>query len=225
MPFLQKNCNGCILHIPNKKNMKIILMADIVESSKKESGQLLTDFKKVVEQINDTYKKHIVSPLTITLGDEFQGIINQAESALQIIFSLEEELLKLKKPFKLRYVLVEGKIDTPLNKKSAHAMLGPGLTEARAILVSMKNSKSRFVIKLRDAAISEKITLALHVLQGITDQWTPPQMKIAHSFLEYGDYKKVASKLRKDASAIWRRKNSLLIDEYTSLKTLIFQLI
>jgi hypothetical protein len=200
-------------------------MADVVESSKREAGQLMADFRKVVDYINDTHRKNILSPLTITLGDEFQSVINGTEAALQIIFALEEELLKLTRPFKLRYVLVEGKIDTPLNKKNAHGMLGPGLTEARTLLNSMKNSKNRFAVKLKDADVSEKISLALHVLQGITDQWTPPQKKIAHSFLQLGDYKKVATKLKKDASAIWRRKNSLLIDEYTDLKTLIFQLI
>jgi hypothetical protein len=204
---------------------KIILMADIVESSKREAAELMTDFKKVVELINDKHKKGILSPLTITLGDEFQGVIDNTEAALQIIFNIEEELLKLTKPFKMRYVLVEGKIDTPLNRKSAHGMLGPGLTEARETLTSMKTSKNRFAVKLKDAQASEKITLALHVLQGISDQWTPPQKKIAHSFLQLGDYKKVASKLKKDVSTIWRRKNSLLIDEYTDLRTLIFRLI
>ncbi len=200
-------------------------MADIIESSKREPGRLMADFKKVVEHINEVYKKSILSPLTITLGDEFQGVINGAEAAFQIIFAWEEELLKLKSPFKLRYVLVEGKIDTPLNRKNAHAMLGSGLTEARTMLASMKSSKSRFAVKFQDAHASKKITLALHVLQGITDRWTPLQKKIAHLFLELGDYKVVANKLGKDASAIWRRKNSLLIEEYINLKKLIFQLI
>jgi len=204
---------------------RIILMADIVESSKMQADQLMTDFKKVVESTNEKHKKSILSPLTITLGDEFQGVITGTEAALQIIFNLEEELLKLTVPFKMRYVLVEGRIDTPLNKKNAHGMLGPGLTEARSILTSMKSGKNRFAVKLKDTRTSEKIMLALHVLQGISDQWTPPQKKIAHSFLQLGDYKKVASKLKKDASAIWRRKNSLLIDEYNDLRTLIFQLI
>lgn len=204
---------------------RIILMADIVESSKMQADQLMTDFKKVVESTNEKHKKSILSPLTITLGDEFQGVITGTEAALQIIFNLEEELLKLTVPFKMRYVLVEGRIDTPLNKKNAHGMLGPGLTEARSILTSMKSGKNRFAVKLKDTRASEKIMLALHVLQGISDQWTPPQKKIAHSFLQLGDYKKVASKLKKDASAIWRRKNSLLIDEYNDLRTLIFQLI
>src|SRR2546421_13076826 len=99
---------------------RIILMADIVESSKMEPGQLMADFKKVVELINEKHVKNILSPLTITLGDEFQGVINGAEAALQVIFNIEEELLKLTKPFKMRYVLVEGKIDTPLNRKNAH---------------------------------------------------------------------------------------------------------
>jgi hypothetical protein len=201
--------------------MKIILMADIVGSSKRKAKTLMQDFKKIVAHTNTTGRANILSPLTITLGDEFQGVIKNPNAAIQIIFELEQQLLSLKKTFKLRYIIQEGEIETKLNKERAYEMLGPGLTEAREKLMTMKSTKQRFHVSLRDKDMSEKLNLMLIVLQGITDKWTPVQQKIVAAFLEFGDYRNVARKLKRDPTTVWRRRKSLMIEEFASLKKLM----
>lgn len=47
-------------------------MADIVDSRKANQTLLIDELKKVVHFINNKWEASIVSPLTITLGDEFQ---------------------------------------------------------------------------------------------------------------------------------------------------------
>lgn len=204
----------------------IVLMADIVGSTKKKSKLLMADFKNSVSEINRSDKKHILSPLTITLGDEFQSVVKDAFGAFRIVFDLELSLMRLKRPFRLRYVIQEGRIDTKLNRMKAYEMLGPGLTAARKQLNAMKSSKTRFKIALSNQPLMAQLALVMNSYQGITDQWTPAQQKVVVAFLDHHlDYRKVATKLKKDPTTMWRRKRSLLIEEIDSLKKLIFLLI
>ncbi len=204
----------------------VILMADIVGSSKRKGKALMADFKVAVAWINKMDRHHIASPLTITLGDEFQAVVKNADGALQIIFDLEQYLMRLKNPFKLRFIIHEGEIETRLNRKIAYEMLGPGLTQARDGLVALKSSRSRFKINLKDEAVSAKLTLGMIIYQGIVDRWTPAQQKVVSAFWEeLSDYKKVAKKLKRDPTVMWKRKRSLMIDEINSLKKLILLMV
>ena len=204
----------------------VILMADIVGSSKRKGKALMNDFKIAVAWVNKRDKSHIASPLTITLGDEFQGVVKNTHSALQIVFDLEQYLMRQENPFKLRYVIHEGKIETKLNRKNAYEMLGPGLTHAREELVALKSSRNRFKISLKDEAVSTKLMLGMVIYQGIVDRWTTAQQKVVSVFWEeLSDYRKVAKKLKKDPTVMWRRKRSLMIDEITSLKKLMVLII
>ncbi|MBY0433322.1 MAG: SatD family protein [Cyclobacteriaceae bacterium] len=205
--------------------MKVIMMADIVGSSKKRGKALMHDFKEAVDSINKEHKRNILSPLTITLGDEFQGVVKNMYEALKIMFALEHHLMSIKSPFQLRYVLHEGEIDTVVNRVNSYAMLGPGLTQARKQLTELKGSKKRFFISTTNKAISEKLTYGALVYQGIVDRWTPAQRKVAVHLLSEADYREVAKTLKKDPTAIWRRRRSLMIDECNYIKRLILLIV
>ncbi len=205
--------------------MYYILMADIIKSSIRQGDTLMEDFKVLVADTNKAYKKHILSPLTITLGDEFQGVAKGAGEAMELILALEEKIIKDQLDFKLRYVLNYGEIDTPLNKKNAHEMLGKGLTVARKQLNAMKKSKERFWVNLKDKKQNSLLGKALLIYQSFVDDWTVKQQKIAAVFLTESDYKTVAKTLDKDISSTWRREKSLKIKEYFALKELILDLI
>src|ERR1700759_4336017 len=100
----------------------IILMADIIGSRKADQAALMNDFKDLVAEVNKT--SNMLSPLTITLGDEFQGLLEGAEDALKVIWKLEETIVEKELNFKLRYVVVEGFIETPFNKEIAYGVMG-----------------------------------------------------------------------------------------------------
>lgn len=204
--------------------MKTILMADIVGSSARKGKGLMTSFQKVVKDVNRKNESRIHSPLTITLGDEFQGVVKNTQAALQVIFDMEKQLMTLRSPFKLRYVIQEGEIHTPLNRKMAHEMLGPGLTEARERLTALKTSKQRFQAALADKDLTENMNLLFVIFQGISDQWTPAQQNVVATFLDLDDYRKVADKLKKDPTTTWRRKRSLMIEEFKSVKKLLLKI-
>ena len=136
-----------------------ILMADIISSGYFEQEHLMNDFKKAVNLINKRHKKHLISPLTITLGDEFQGIPESISSALEIIFDLEEMLIQQHFTFRLRYSLGQGVIDTPINTKVAYGMLGSGLTQAREALEALKHEHIRFHVATHNPKTSDALQI------------------------------------------------------------------
>jgi len=203
----------------------VVVMADIIGSSKKKATALMKCFRETVEKVNRINKDSILSPLTITLGDEFQGIAKTPEAAMQVVFSVEKLARQSKVPFKLRVVVHEGRIDTKINRQKAYEMLGPGLSEARERLTSMKTSRGRFQISLKDEALSTKLSLGMSVYQGIVDQWTPAQLKVVNAFEVKSDYRDVAKLVKRDPTVIWKRKRSLMIEEYNNIMKLIMMTI
>ncbi|WP_426092692.1 SatD family protein [Flavobacterium sp. DSR3-2] len=199
-----------------------ILMADIINSGKKEQKPLMEDFKNLIAEVNQIYKADILSPLTITLGDEFQGVIKNLAASIQIILTLEENSIHNKLNFKLRYVLNQGEIETPVNEKIAYEMLGSGLTEARLKLNDSKYKKFRFNIAIDDVLQQSILNDAFIIFENITDKWSlKNDYELASNFIQFKDYKIVSEKMNKTRSLIWKREKSLHMESYNAAKNII----
>jgi hypothetical protein len=200
-----------------------ILMADIIKSSRKEPEKVMQQFKELVLTINKIKCDNLISPLTITLGDEFQGITDTMENGIKTIFALEELIIAKKYDLKLRYVLLLGKIETQINTKIAHEMLGEGLTRARRNLNLIKNKDSRFNIYLNesDNMTESYLNNAFFIYQKFIDSWKEKDFEIVKEFLQSENYKTVAQNVNINPSNAWRRKKSLNIKEYNEIKKII----
>lgn len=197
-------------------------MADIVGSREHDSKELMNHFKTIVEESNETFQDFITSPLTITLGDEFQAVINSAEAAIQIILFFEESLIHKQLHFKLRYVINEGNIDTLINNTRAFEMLGEGLTEAREFLGKLKEGDSRFFVSLDNKKISTLLNESFVIYQSIVEEWkVEKDYEIVSSFLIHNDYKIIAEILNRNRSLIWKRERSLHMKSYYAAKKII----
>jgi hypothetical protein len=201
-------------------------MADIIESGKKDSKQLMSSFKQTINSINQS-NDTLVSPLTITLGDEFQGIVETVYDAIKIIFQIEEFILQNQFEFKLKYVLNFGKIETDINTNIAYEMLGEGLTIARERLNKLKKDDERFLILLgAEQSQLETIVNKLFVIyQNLVDSWKSKDYRIVSEFIKKVDYKSVAKIVGIDESNAWRRRRSLNIKEYEVIKDVILTLL
>lgn len=206
---------------------RMILMADIIGSRSKDQSVLMEDFKEVVTAVMKLNRDRFLSPITITLGDEFQCIVKSLLDSVIVIFEIEERIIRDQKKFKLRYVLLEGEIATPLNKKMAHGMMGSGLTQAREKLNHSKKSLgSRFSIETIDSNTASNLNLAFMVYQSFVDDWSPEKdYTVVARFLDTDDYKLVADQLKRNRSLIWKREHNLKIKQYKATKTLIGRLV
>lgn len=116
-----------------------VLMGDLVGSTAAASRQALHDtFNAAVDAANRSYASDIVSPLTITLGDEFQGLLASLEAAFAVNRTLRMKLLLER--VEARFVVGTARIDTEINREKAWNMMGQGLAEAREKLGDKKDS-------------------------------------------------------------------------------------
>lgn len=198
-----------------------ILMADIINSSKGNQKKTISDLRDIVNFINEIWSDEILSPLTITLGDEFQGVISTMDNAYRIIFEIEEQIIKCNLKLKLRYVLNFGAIETQINSNSAYEMLGSGLTYARETLNNMKTGKSRFRIIFGMQKNQDLINGLFKIYENYLDSWKQKDYHIVREFLLNKTYQEVAEILNINISSSWRRYKSLNMEEYKIVKKLI----
>lgn len=108
-------------------------MGDLVDSERDpDIARLHTRFNAAIKQQNDRWRDVLVSPLTITLGDEFQGLASTLKSAAEI--ARELRLALLDNGVDCRFAIGLADIRTPLNRERAWNMMGPGLASTRARL-------------------------------------------------------------------------------------------
>ena len=196
-------------------------MGDVVNSSDYDGEVLSKGLKELVENTNTKFGNSILSPLTITLGDEFQGVLNSVSSGIDLLFHFEEELLKTEPDFKLHYVLLLGEIETEINPDIAYEMMGEGLTEARKLLSSKKRNRKRFKFKLKNKEQSEQLTKIFDVLDTIILNWKKEDYPLILDMINNDNNSEVGELHDKNRDQIWKRRKTLMVNEYNLLKDFI----
>lgn len=209
--------------MPNKNDTYYILMGDVIASSDYEPVKLGTELKELVDAANKELAKITLSPYTITLGDEFQGVTRSLNSGIETLFYLEEQRLVKELDFKLHYVLHSGKIETRINPETSYGMLGEGLTQARKMLTAKKRDRKRFNFSLNDKEQSEQLNRMFEVLDGIMESWKKDDFALIVDMIQNSNDRQVGDKHGKDRSQIYRRRKTLMIHEYNLLKASIIQ--
>lgn len=197
-----------------------ILMGDIIDSRKENAVLLQQEFAKLIDQINQDFADDLLSPLTITLGDEFQCVVKNLKALVEILIKLEEQKWSLNCPVNLRYSLGYGEISTPINSEIAYGMIGSGLMKVRESLTELKEEEDRVVI-IGEVLRREELKLALDLFLELQQSWKWKDRAIISGYFLTKDYKQVAKTMEKDVSLIWRRFKSLAFKSYQKRKRLV----
>lgn len=203
-----------------------IIMADIISSRDiDKKNNFMGQFAQLTQKANDVFKDSILSPLTITLGDEFQGVVNNSKTLFELLFYLEEHIISKKYPFNLRYSMVHGVIDTKINEKIAYEMYGSGLTKAREALKTIKDGSDNYFIGI-NAEKDVPLKLCMKLYQSIKSNWKTSEYEVIAAFLKNYDYKEVMKTgLYKTRSGAWKKRKSLQIEEYNIVKNLVYNIL
>lgn len=196
-----------------------ILMGDVISSSKRDPNELQQQLRAVISSANKQLSDQLLSPYTTTLGDEFQGVAKSLVASVRTLFVLEEEILRRGFSFKFHYVAHFGAIVTPINPEIAYEMMGPGLAEARALLVAKQRKRPRFTFEYGDPRISRMLNGLFMVVADVVDSWKSRDFPLVVDLLGNSNDSQVGTKWGKDRTLIWRRRNSLRTDEYLALKS------
>ncbi len=202
-----------------------ILMSDVIKSRRYPGRDFMAGFGRLVAACNQDLAAAILSPLTITLGDEFQGVMASLAAACEAVFWLEEARLRQGFLPRLRYVIVLGEIETELNREIAHGMVGAGLTLARELLTAQKRARPEVALRLGDPYLERQLGALFQLMLAISQGWRPADYGLVAAMLGRPRDREVAELFGKDPSQIWRRRRTLQIREYNLAKAVIRELL
>jgi hypothetical protein len=154
-----------------------VVMGDLVSSEDTASIEALHDrFNSAVQWANATHGPMIVSPLTITLGDEFQGLCATLEGGLGVVRDLRARLLT--NGVGCRFVVGAVRLETPVNPARAWNMMGPGLAGSRQRLADKRDANA-YRFELRGQPELQALMEAVGAsLTQIEDSWTDRQREV-----------------------------------------------
>lgn len=200
-------------------------MGDVIQSRRHRAGTLKANLKELVTSCNEALSEQILSPYTITLGDEFQGVASSLQGIVRSLFFLEEARLEHGYGFRLHYIAHRGEIQTPINPSIAYEMMGPGLTKARELLTRKQRNRPRFHFDLPDQALAKNLNRLFRVVEGLDERWQQDDYALISAMLRESNNETVASEHGKNRSQIWKRRKSLLIEEYRLIKEVILDVV
>jgi hypothetical protein len=202
-----------------------ILMGDVVGSRKLPAVKLHERMKALLSACNEDLKAVILSPYTTTLGDEFQGIAASLHAALASAFCLEDTRMRRQYDFEIRYVVLYGEIETPINREIAYGMMGAGLSRARELLTDKRRGRPRFQFDLPQKGLEKNLTRLCRAMEGLAERWVRRDYPLILDMLSIPSNEEVAAKYGKNRSQIWKRRKNLLIEEYDLIRAVALDLV
>lgn len=192
---------------PASRHAYAIVMGDLIQSERARSPRILHQrFNNAVAGANDAFKRTIASPLTITLGDEFQGLCSTLTDGLTIIHYLRIRLLCA--GIRCRFVLGHAKLETPINRAKAWNMIGSGLSEAREKL-NDKRDPNAYRFAFPDMPVYERLMDAIGFsLTLVEGDWTDTQLRYISLIDEAGSAEHLAKRLRITPRSVFKVLNA-----------------
>ena len=204
------------------KDSYIAIIGDIKKSKKLKDRYIVQNqLKNLLNNINVKYRKDISSKFTITLGDEFQGLLHDGSNVMNIIEEIQRDIY----PVEIRFGIGVGQITTEINFDMAIGADGPGYYKAREAIEYLKENERKNKTHSSDIRIeidgdngkaSIMINTILSLLAVVKYNWTDRQREIIWDIVKHQDSQaKCAARLKVAQSTIQR---SLVNGNYYAYK-------
>ena len=197
----------------------VVLIADI-EDSRKMKGPEREEVQKKLSALLEKLScdgTALVSPYTITLGDEFQAVYRTADGICGHILRILTELY----PVTVRFSLAAGTITTPINREQAIGMDGPAFHAARRGIELLKENGFLFHLDVEDAdeQLLGLVNGSLKLLSREIRTWNENRLHISYLLKEGYDYREIAERLDISNTAFYKNKRAGMLDVVEGLGT------
>lgn len=171
----------------------IAVIADMVRSRELPRSRrraLQKHFNGLVATLNREYRRALAARFVITLGDEFQGVLNSAALIPDLIWRFEQDFPERE----LRVGIGFGGLDTPLQKYALN-IDGPVLHLARAAIDDARKSKTLGGVFRGFGDLDDILNGIARLLRFQRSRWTRSQRNIASLLRQGMSQTQVAKKL------------------------------
>ena len=201
--------------------MYLALIADVIDSKMvQERLDLQKQVEKTLQKMNELFGDYLASRFTLTLGDEFQALLEVDAPVFQIIDTLRSELT----PTQLRFGIGLGEIVTDIDPLQSIGADGPAYWNARAAinLVHQKNDYGNTQIYFSSGKENQDFFVNALIASGeaIRSGWRDSQEEILLNLLKRSVYSEsfsqqdLAQSLAINPSALSKRLKSSSIRVY-----------
>ena len=212
-------------------NVYIALIGDIIKSKNLENRtDIQKRLTKTLKELNEEYADVFASNLTVTLGDEFQGVFKNGKAVLEIV----DKIKFLMSPVEFRFGIGIGEIITEMKKEISIGADGPAYWNARQAIKDIHSTNdyelSRILVSngLEEQPL-KMINDSLALCDFIESRWRETQRDLLTKSIEnYGHSQKVpqielAKLLGLSSQATNQRIQSSGYYQYLRMKTTIAQ--
>ena len=201
--------------------MFLALIADVIDSKMvQERFELQKQVEKTLQKMNELFGDYLASRFTLTLGDEFQALLEVDAPVFQIIDTLRSELT----PTQLRFGIGLGEIVTSIDPLQSIGADGPAYWNARTAinLVHQKNDYGNTQIYFSSGKENQDFFVNALIASGeaIRSGWRGSQEEILLDLLKRCVYSEnfsqqdLAQSLAINPSALSKRLKSSSIRVY-----------
>lgn len=188
----------------------LVLIGDIVGSRELPARpQFQRRLKNALQALNGR-RKALASPYTLTLGDEFQAVYRDPETAFADVFTLLAEIA----PVQARFALAVGEIVTPINATQAIGMDGPAFHRGRALLEKLKAGRRLFGVQLSGREPDPFTVAMLNVFSGQVKGWKPTRLRLFANLLAGGSVPEMAAGTGITVRAVNKNIRAAELDEW-----------
>lgn len=157
---------------------RLVMIADVVDSRRLGNRQQVQGQLNALLAGLNACRDQLLSPYTVTLGDEFQALFDSADRVFPDLFTIMRTLY----PVRVRFALAIGPLSTSLNREQAIGMDGVAFHRARDLLERMKKQDLAIAITglPEDDGLLEG---ALGLLNHEICKWRPNRHEILRGLL------------------------------------------
>lgn len=197
----------------------LALIGDIVDSKQlRDRGKFQTTLASTLKTVSSR-NATLVSPYTITLGDEFQAVYKSADRLFLDIFSILRDI----HPVQARFAIGVGELSTSINRKQALGMDGEAFYRARDAITQLK--ETRYLLRLQGTSVLAEANfdawrLLNHLLNLMSHKmaaWGDNRFKILCGLLAGRPARGFEEELGISKVAVYKNINAAVLDEYKAL--------
>jgi hypothetical protein len=193
----------------------IVVIGDLIESKDldpSERKRTQSRLEKFFSQMNRQAGK-LLSPYTITLGDEFQAVYQSADYLFRDIWAIMSEI----HPVRVRINISVGDITTEINREQSIGMDGPAFHVARARIEKMKEKDILISLATDQEKFDRLVNSSFQILAGNLKGWNRNRFLILKKRYEGMDVKQIASELNLSEVAIYKNIRAGTLDAIQDL--------
>lgn len=189
----------------------VVVIGDLVASRQvSDRAALQTRFVSAIHRCN-TSPGELLSPYTVTLGDEFQTVLSGARHLFADLTTIAAELLGAPDgashdPLSthVRFSVAVGRLATPINPTQAIEMDGPAFHSARLGIEQLKRSGDSFLVSGLGETLDELCNALLALVSHEMSRWNSRRHWVLAERMRRTEVSAIADRLGVSSAAVYK---------------------